>query len=240
MVYKKANSADNRLLTVHQIYYDESQISKLESQYIPYKNEDCTVFFENEVIAKLITSGAHLNGDYFGVVSHKLREKIYISKTTWRGISEICNTSNQQFTPELFESELIKHRPDVMSFSRHMQHDPISFADRFHPEFTYWFKYIMPRIGYNWQPEVFKDVFYCNFFVAKSEIYEDYVKKMLIPAMEVMKTMPGLMNDSRYPHSLPGALQEKFGVPHYTYHTFLLERMFSYYAHINKLNCLHF
>jgi hypothetical protein len=225
-------------MKVFQIYFKDEQKEKLD--YTPYYNDDCTPFFENSVVRKLIEGGQHLGSDYFGVVSHKLREKIHITKHSWKDMANISNKSNQQFTPELFKTELYKLKPDAMSFQRHMPHDPISFADKFHPNFSKYFKEIMAKIGFNWAPSHFNNVFYCNFFVAKSEVYEEYVKEMLAPAMDVMLEMPELFNDSKYPYPLPDDLKKKFNCEKYPYHPFIGERMFSYFAHINNLNCTHF
>lgn len=96
------------LLKIYQIYYDESQLSQIE--YIPYSNKDkCTVFFENEVIRELIEKGNHIDGEYFGVVSYKLREKIDFLKRLDREDPYIANFSAKQFTPAEFESELKKN-----------------------------------------------------------------------------------------------------------------------------------
>jgi len=186
--------------------------------------------------------GAGHNAEYFGVVSYKLREKIgSVMKENWSGLPQIANHSLNKFTPTLFANEIEKHRPDVMSFQRHIPHNPITFANKFHPNFSIYFERIISEVGL-WcgTPYVFNDVFYCNYFVAKSDIYESYVKDMLIPAMEVMKSMPELMGNSGYPHQLPKHLAEKFGINHYPYHAFLCERMFTYYVWIHNLKCLHY
>lgn len=230
-----------QLLKVYQIHYDKAHLLNLEREYTPYYNSDCTVFFENTVIAKLINEGEHKDSEYFAVISHKLREKIgTVMKEAWASLPNIANHSIKEFTPQLFENELQKQKPDVMSFQRHIPHDPVSFANKFHPGFSNHFKEIMLAIGYDWQPTHIKNVFYCNFFAAKSEVYERYVNEMLIPAMKVMLTMPQLYDNSRYPRPLPHHLQEKFGIKHFPYHPFLCERMFSYFAHIHNLNCLHY
>jgi hypothetical protein len=225
-------------MKVYQIYFKEDQNGLLD--YIPYYNDECSLFFENSVIRDLILKNEHLESDYFGVLSYQLRDKVRITKTSWRMHPNIANHSIKEFTPEQFETELYKHRPDVMSFQCHMQHDPISYANNFHPNFSKYFEEIMIRIGYRWKPTVFQDVFYCNYFVAKSSIYEKYVKEMLIPAMEVMKIMPELLNNSKYPKPLPDTLKKSFGINHYPYHPFICERMFSFFAHLNNLKCLHY
>lgn len=234
----------NKFLKVYQIYFDPTQTTLLEPEYIPYYNPDCTVYFENSVIETLINCGAQVGAEYFGVVSYKLREKIgSVMKERWTNIPAIANHSLKEFTPALFEAELLRHRPDVMSFQRHMPHDPIKVADRFHPGFSKYFYHIVGSIGLpipGPPPTHYNDVFYCNYFVAKSEIYERYVKEALIPAMYVMKSIPELIGNSGYPHKLPLPLQNKFGISHYPYHSFLCERLFTYWVWVNGLKCLHY
>lgn len=228
----------NAGVKIYQIYFNESQLNKLD--YTPYLNNDCSVYFESSVIADLITQDKHKGYEYFGVVSHKLRDKINTTKTKWSSIKNIANTSEQEFSPEHFESILLSRKPDVLSFQRHIPHDPITFANQFHPNFSIYFKHIMNEIGYKWTATRFNNVFYCNYFVAKSELYERFTNEMLIPSMKVMEKMPALMSDSKYPHALPDELKKKFGINHYPYHAFICERMFSFFVHINKLKCLHY
>jgi hypothetical protein len=224
-------------MKVYQIYYEESQIPKLD--YIPFHNPNCTVFFENSVIRALVEIKEHQNEDYFGVVSHQLREKTKLSKTAWRN-SNIVNRSEIDFNPETFEQELLKHKPDVMSFQRHIPHDPISHANKYHPNFSKYFTEIMNQIGFGWKPTVFQNVIYCNYFVAEPWIYETYVSEMLAPAMDIMKHMPELYGNSGYSKKLPEPLSKSFGINHYPYHPFLCERMFSYFLHLNNYSCLHY
>jgi hypothetical protein len=225
-------------LKVYQIYFDDSQLPRLE--YIPYRNSHCTVFFESSVIRTLIETNHHKDSHYFGVVSYSLRDKIDFLRRSRNNHPNIVDKNVTEFRPDLFEAQLKQTTPDVMSIQRHMSHDSVSFADKYHPNFSLYFKEIMSKIGYDWVPTRFNHVFYCNYFVAKSEIYERYVKEMLAPAMDVMKTMPELMNNSHYPKPLPDNLKQSFGVDYYPYHSFLCERMFSYFAHIHNLRCLHY
>lgn len=230
-----------KFLTVYQIYFNPEQEKLIEPEYIGVYNKDCTVYFENEVIKNFILKSLHANTEYFGVISHKLREKIgAVMKERWSLQSNIANHSTQEFTPVLFESELRKGMPDAMSFQRHIGHDPITVADRFHPGFKKHFEFIMKEIGYTWTPTHITDPFYCNFFVAKSEVYHKYVNEMLMPAMRVMDKIPELMHDSRYPNKLPQHLAVKWDINHYPFHSFLCERMFSWFAHVHKLKCRHY
>jgi hypothetical protein len=223
-------------LKIFQIYFDDAQRAGLD--YTPIRNDDCTVYFENSVIRRLVESGEHVGHDYFGVVSHQLRGKLGYTRDRWTG--EIANVSARIFTPEAFEAEARRAAPDVMGFETHPPHDPVAIGDRFHPGFARHFRDIMAAIGYGWTPTVFEHVFYFNYFVAKPEIYQRYVEEMLVPAMTVMDHMPELMQDSRYPHPLPDGLRARLGIPHYPFHPFLCERFFSYFAHLHRLTCAHY
>lgn len=229
-------------MKVYQIYFDPSQLHKMEKEYQPIFNRHCTVYFESQVIHDLIiNTQSHKKHDYFGVVSYKLRDKLGYMKDNWKNNKNIANTSVQEFTPQKYQDELYKHLSDAMSFQRHSPHDTVSVANGFHPGFKKYWEHIMKEIGYNWIPESYENVFYCNFFTAKSEIYERYVKEMLAPAMKVMDGMPELLKDSGYrSNPLPDALKKSFGIEHWPYHAFLCERMFTYFAHIHKLKCLHY
>jgi hypothetical protein len=221
---------------IFQIYFDDAHVAALD--YTPYRNDDCTVYFENSVIKSLVESGAHEGSDYFGVVSYKLRDKLQWTKEHWVD-SPTGNRSTRTFTPEDFEAELRRAQPDAMSFLQYRPHDQVSLANHFHPNFADHFARVMAAIGYDWKPTVFQDIFYFNYFVAKASIYERYVREMLAPAMAAMDQMPELMQPSGY-SVLPPQLAARFGVPHYPYHSFLCERFFSYFAHINQLSCAHY
>lgn len=228
-------------MRVFQIWFDYLHLPFIEKEYIEWKNTDCTVFFESEVIRELVEKRKyHLLDDYFGVVSYQLRQKLGYMKENWKNNKNIANISTSEFTPKAFEEEVYKHKPDVMSFQRHAPHDPVAVASCFHPKFKIFWQHIMDKLGYKWQPEVYENIFYCHFFVAKSEVYERYVKELLAPAMDVMKDMPELMENSMYNKPLPENLKQKFGISHWPYHSFICERFMSYFAHIHKLDCKHF
>src|SRR6478736_9854154 len=181
-------------MKVVQIYFDQSQIDKLEPGFIPYFNEKCTVWFENQVIRELIEKGEHIDSNYFGVCSYNMRDKHHLMKKRWNTVLGIRNESDREISYESLYFECLKENPDALSFQTHAPHDPIAFANRVHPRFLVFWTHILESIGYKWEPTEYKNVFYCNYMVAKRNIYEKYVTEMLIPAMEVMKSIPELMN----------------------------------------------
>jgi hypothetical protein len=227
-------------MKVFQIYFDQSQIDKLEPGFIPYFNEKCTVYFENQVIRELIEKGEHLNRAYFGVVSYNMRDKHFAMRMRWNNIHGIRNESDREFSFEDFCDVISMEEPEAMSFQTHAPHDPIAFANRVHPGFLVFWTHILEEIGYKWEPTVYENVFYCNYFVAKRNVYDKYVREMLIPAMEVMKEIPELMQRCLYPRVPSDRLKADLGIDHYPWHPFILERLFTFYAHIHNLKCSHF
>lgn len=211
------------LLKIYQVYYRDEQLPNLD--YTPYKNEDCTVFFENSIIAELIPKS---EAKYLGVVSWNLRPKIKSVLGPRINITP--------FYPETFSLKLDQLRPDVMGFCQYDPHDPIKTWCGIHPELQEYFRDVLKKCGHEWRPKVYDDCFYSNAFVAKSEVYKKYVSELLIPAMGIMNTMPKLMNNSGYPRPLPIELRVKWGISYYPYHSFICERLFSYWSYLNKLN----
>lgn len=221
-------------LKVHQIYFEESQKAILEPNYIPYDNSSkCTIWFENTPIKDLIFEGAHLESEYWGVISYNLRNKLSQTKK-WQEVFA-KNHSVKDFSSTEFEQILLDQKPDVMSFCLHPAQDQVRVGEKYHPKFVVYWKYIMDQIGYPWVPEVWLWISYCQFHVAKSKIYERYVFEMLVPAMKVMEGMPELMEPSLYNKPYPERLQKETGVDHWTYHAFLCERMMSFFVHIHSL-----
>ena len=82
--------------------------------------------------------------------------------------------------------------------------------------------------------------------MSKTEIYQDYVKNWLQPAMKAMVEDPELnkyaMSDSNYSNlakkdaASAEYLKEKIGIPYYPLAPFILERLFSIYVHNNRIN----
>lgn len=211
----------------YQIYYDDKQLKTMYPFAIPYKNEGLTVFFENEVIKKLVTES---KADKISVCSWKLKLKMpwYIGRP-------------REITQELLESEY-----EVMSFTRNTEnHRMLSAAALWHPGFIGTFDKILAAIGVRRSGDV-KVPIYQNHFSAKATVYKDYVSSYLIPAMDAItndKEINALaMADSKYSdltHQSAVHLKEKLGISYYPLVPFLLERLFSVYVHNNKIRVTH-
>ncbi len=216
-------------MKLFQIYFDESQLAGLDFE--PVHNPRCTIFFENEVIADLEPKYNNIENDYFGVLSHKFRKKIE-QMTHFPG--HFRNHLNGKFNLDVLNSKVydIHNGSEVLNLMKFTPHDPIALGQVIHPKLEQYFKEVLGCIGFNWSPTVYEHNFYCNYFIARSDIYRKYVSEMLAPAIEVMCKMPELMEDAKYPRRFPANLMIELGVNFWPYHPFICERLFSYFVHL--------
>jgi hypothetical protein len=131
-----------------------------------------------------------------------------------------------------------------MSFTKNSPgHGMLTIADTWHPNFTDILRKILASIGFSLPKEV-KYPVYQNAFCARAEIYQQYVKEMLIPAMEVMENDAEIKKlcwiDSGYYllRSVPEfakRVKQFLGTDYCPMHTFLCERFFSVWLDDKKL-----
>lgn len=222
------------MIEFYQIYFKEEQRQTMYPFAIPYFNNDLTIFFENEPIRKLVTE---TKADKIAVCSWKLSHPQH-TKLTWnlgwpRRIEHI--------TEEVLNSDY-----DVLPFTRNTKyHEMLAAASTWHPGFRPALTKIVEGIGKKMPSEVKKPI-YQNAFMAKREIYQDYVTDYLNPAMEIIKNDPEIYKlataDSNYTQLVKKDaasaeyLQEKIGFSYYPLCPFLLERLFSIYCHNKNIN----
>lgn len=200
------------MIKVYQIYYNEaSRLNCFDAlPFIPYFNQLCTKYFENEVIKKLILEGLHVDCIYFGVVSHKFL------KTPDKGRAK-------GFKPELLNTRLERTNPDVLSFFAHMKTGYI-FNNSDKPTYETLFNGLMEHLNLSFRNNTRSSfVVLQNHFIARSAIYEDYVTNYLIPSIDWLESQELANNKTKYKG--------------YTFHTFVLERLFMAYLNEFNLNC---
>jgi hypothetical protein len=219
----------------YQIYYDEASRAACYPEFELYENKVCTPFFENQIIIELIKQGRHIGVDYFGVFSGHFKNKILGAK------------DGSRITPQYIFDNL---EGDVISFFRHHKNkNVVNKAEVHHPGFKRAMVNLLNRIGFDADLE--KDTrftVYQNHFIARSEVYHEFVKTLLEPAVKEMQNKDNkelqniIWQDSGYhkKKNMPEKLKQELGVPYYPYHTFICERLFSIF--LNKhthLSCKH-
>jgi len=209
-----------------QIIYKEEQRAECYPFANVYFNDKLTIFFENEVIAKLVPES---KADKIGVCSWKLRQK-----QRWNV------GKRREITQELIESDY-----DVLSFTKNTHHHQmLAASENWHPGFLQAIRAICGAVGVDVPTEVTTPI-YQNAFMATRSIYCDYMDEYLDPVMRLINTEPVAYRlatqDSRYHELAKGDaaprewLQEQIGMPYYPMAPFLLERLFSIFCHNKKI-----
>lgn len=203
-------------INIYQVYYQEDQKAQLFSDTIPYFNNKLTTIFENQVLLDLYRQGK-IHGAYFGLLSWKTKQKNRLS----------FNSIKPRLDP--------KYNFISVTYDRH---DVLGYAEKCHPGFTMIFKKLLQYI------EVDQDIrplagIYQNGVITKPSVYVDYIEKFLLPALEFFEQCEAeikekLFSDTRYQRVNQSISLETFGTNFYPFHTFLLERLWSVYFHLNR------
>jgi hypothetical protein len=199
-------------LNFTQIYYKDDQLDKLYPFARPHKNETLTDYFENEIIARLVPT---FDEDLISICSWRLHEK---RQTRLRLLDKTLTPDKilgTEFDIAILTPYSATHEPLRMALNWHGQPWAEAIKElkhfiRFRDEVTY--------------------AIYENHFIARREIYQDYVSNCLIPCMEFMKDRPVFHQDGGYTKRKSAEetalVIEKLGHP-WTIAPFVLERLFS-------------
>ncbi len=214
---------------VKQIYFDDNSKANLLGYFTPYHNHAPTVFLENTVISKEVKK---CDAQYFGVVSHKLRYKIN-------------NFPYDKNEKEIRQGYFEKVLPtcNVLVLQRVAGH-MMQQLEAWHQGACETLQMILDAVGYDFDVGgTIKHNIYSNHFIARYGIYEEYVRLLLDPAMEVMEGDKNIkkrcMIDSGYTTLTgppPEHLQKSWGFGYWPMHPFLCERLFSIYINNKNYN----
>jgi hypothetical protein len=227
---------------IRQIYFRDDQIGFLDDLWEPYLNKTVTPYFENEVFRKLFLAGDYNQSDYYGVFSYKFSNKHH---------------KDGHAIESYIQADEYAH--DVYSFFGNNQFKTSTkkntFFDPHHPHLLEIGRELIKKLFGKEIHTIKADRIYYNHWIAKSDIFAGYCKDMLIPAMDLMesdKYIKELCNmDAKYNNtSLSKHIQafqmmstercmEVFGVPYYTHHAFILERLPSIYFALKNHSIKH-
>lgn len=217
-----------------QILYHEDQRSELYDFARPYFNCGLTPYFENAIIAGIVPT---LEADYISVCSWRLRKKRGGSAHYLGGVNK------DEFTVEKIQ-EAIPF--DVAILTPHSpSHQPLAMAPNWHGKA--WidaydaFKPFLRQFGK--VPDELKHAIYENHFIARKEIYHDYVSTYLIPAIRFIGDNPVFYVDSLYTPKKKDQteiqrVQKLLKAKDWPILPFILERLFSFYINDKGLNVI--
>lgn len=211
---------ENKSIKIYQIHFDEKSRRNCYPEWELYDNSNkLTEFFENSVIVDLIANDKHKEADYFGVFSHDVEKDLPFKE------------DNLRFNPSTLKRVINKNGHDVFSFfKRRKQHNIITQAENYHPGFVKMIEAILEETKFlPYIPKRLDKIVLFNYWIAKSEIYAQYVNELLIPAMNVLKSLPEAYHDANYVKKVDERTKyrfiQAFGKPYYPYHPFVCERL---------------
>lgn len=200
-------------LNFTQIYFEDHQKEKIYPFAQAYKNTELTDYFENSIIADLVPL---IYEDLICIASWRLHEK--------------RQSRLRLLDKELTEQKILSHEFDVAILTPYSEtHRPLEMGAKWHGkpfiEGIAELRKLFPFRG-----EEIRHAIYENHFIARREIYHEYVNNCLIPVMQFMKGNPVFTQDGGYakrkkPEEV-AAVISKLGHP-WTIAPFILERLFS-------------
>lgn len=203
---------------IFQIKYDNSQ----EVEYISYDNshirsvEDKSFLYEWNPVIEIIDNPEKYNiekEDLVGIFSWKFARKTNVPKKLLYKILEETMVKSPK-------AELYSLSPNFFTM------DYLSYSNEQHPGFMDIFLPLCKDLGLSVKEPKFPC--FSNFFVAKYEIYANFVNNCIKPAIELLETKykDAAFKDAQYKSGLEkDKLKEFTGMEYYTFHTFLLERL---------------
>lgn len=202
-------------MMLYQIYYEEKQLPKILPFAIPVYNPGLTIFFENKIIAELVSKA---ESEKIGVCSWKLADKM-----RKHHLDNLINRKDGDY--------------QVLSLTRNSQrHNMLAMANAWHPKFKETITLLWQKLGLKMPGEA-RNPIYQNHFCAKTSIYRDYVENFLSPAMELTEKDEELRNLMLQPSGYGKlsrsadikSVKAKLGLDDYPLAPFILERCPSLY-----------
>lgn len=208
-----------------QILYAEEQRKELYPFAKPYYSVGLTPYFENGIIAGIVPV---LRSDFIGVASWRLAKKRNDGYAPVILKNDLTLTEEKILNADadvcILTPNRINHQPLAMAANWHGQ----AWVDAFHV-----FKGFLHSVGIE-VPNELTHTIYENHFIARREIYHDYVKNILIPACSFVVDNPVFMVPSGYVYKKRDAkeiqrVQKLLNMKDWPILPFILERLFSIY-----------
>lgn len=198
---------------IYGITYDKEQYTEFTPYFNQTKNKAWR--FEYNVMLDIVNNLKDFDG-YLGIFSWKFPMK-----------TGICKKVLHKAVEGLGE--------DVIGLSApYFKNNYLKFSYEQHPGLKEILEKVCNKLNLTLPKEVDK-VVYSNFFLAKTEVYKQYVNDVVVPVLDFMENNPEIFHkDANYKHGLtPEKLKEYTGLDFYTWHTFVLERMLSIWLYNN-------
>lgn len=199
----------------------------IEPDTLKFTNNDCSLYFETDVIVDLLKQGEHRKSDYMGLVSPTFRHKL--AHYSWYA---------KDFSVDSLSIHCKHYQPNVCNLMGGKVQNPFKHGEVFHPGILNLFSSLVSRIPGYADVDIDRrwtiSPIWCNFFVADTATWEDYSQTLLFPALDLVEQDEDLRNSllqsTTYgDNKMPQKLQDKYGVVSYPFLPFVFERLINLY-----------
>lgn len=201
------------MISAWQIWFNEQSFASLDNGFIPYDNRNkATVFFENEVIIDIYKNQRHLwvKSEYTGVLSWQFHKKAGLNSSDIFASIYRDKERGEQKDVYLLTPKSYMGMVSVVHDSSFGQ--IVAVRDILNKSGVLPFELTGNNNGVK---------SFCNFWMVKPEVFNDYVGNYLIPLYRWMK----FTNNTTLIELLHQVTPHKRCTPH----TFIMEGLFQYY-----------
>ena len=201
--WKNVKNFRSLKIKIRQVYYSEDHLASLMRGAIPYFNGTTNHYLENQVMADCYHQGDYLDCDYYGVFSWRFEEKYMRDH---QQIGSLVAADEGQADAYGFLRGTSRDREMWRRMFQRISHDPMG-VKRFlrqtndmnvwqqavqlggHPAYLVeTAQKIFNLLGYSLDICLVKTKpVFSNHWLVKPEIFEAYVKGLLLPAMQIME-----------------------------------------------------
>jgi len=195
-------------LRIYSIVYKPEQVSeylRYDNSHIKTPDQKSYLFEYNPIID--IIDNHNIEEEYLGIFSHKFHVKTGIMRK--KLLLYFQNSPGYDFYNFSKLTGIREFRPN--------------FENESHPGFDDIFIPLCQDLGLS--SSLSNDLIYENFFITKTEIYKDYVNNIIKPAIELLETKYKQLAWRNAVYLPNKNLFRDTGLEHYTFHTFILERL---------------
>lgn len=211
------------------VYDNENQVAEYEK----YDNssvrtvEQKSYLFEYNPLLDIINNKLEEKDAYLGVFSWKLNQKTGFTKNIL--LKSLKHYNYKEFDVINLTPSYKDLSPDKIGFYK--------WTDQIHPTWMDKFTKLCNHLKLDISEPDSDKIIFSNMVIAKTSVYREFVKSIITPAIKYLETemKEEAFENSKYNSELsPEKLEELTGLNFWTFHTFILERLWGAYLMTNK------
>jgi hypothetical protein len=207
------------------LLYNDENISEYltDPRVYPLQLTPQTIFFESDAFRKISIHTIPDSIEYIGFITPS-----FLRKSRGKILASFCHTGEKDTVIGV----------DIPLF----QCNYVDTAQYFHPNFRVLWEWLIHNMGFLAYNYSYKNIHLCaNMWLTKKDIAIKAIE-FICKGIQLLETAPNnvqqiLYSDTKYGGKLTSQqLLEKFGVSHYPYHPFLIERLIIFFCDVHNLS----